>query len=1216
MKVYAGAPSAARNYVECDRGRPDDYYLAQGTGIARRFTATDGRVAELAPLNGEDYEAWVAGRDPATGEPRGVLRSDAHAVRFVEVIVNGPKTWSIAAALHPDIAAAYEAAQDRAAGQILGWLSAHATTRVGPRGGQVPVPLEVLEAATVRHYTSRAGDPHWHLHLQINARVLAAGKWRGLWTVDVRDSLAAINGIGHAAMATDPQFAAALAAHGYTRDGTGEIRQLVGYVGQFSARHAQIARNADRYEREWMTAHPGELPGPALRRAWDARAWAAGRPDKVTPAPGTGIQARWQAALADLGFHLPRRPVQAAVTPVGALNRDQLVARALTRLAAARSAWNAADVRGEVERLIAAAGVVVDAAVRVELAEDLTARALDRCVPLLQPDGVPEHIRALTSRRVLAVEADLTVRLSARTTQPVPSPAGTDRAPRTVDPIPLASAGRLDAEQAAAASALAGDRALLVLEGAAGAGKTTMLAAARRALEAQGHRLMVVTPTLKAAKVAAAEVGTAAGSAARLAYEHGWRWNADGVWTRLQVGALDPVTGRRYAGPGETAELRAGDLLVVDEAGMLDQDTARALLTVADERRVRVALVGDRHQLAAVGRGGVLDLAVAQIDGEIQADGYLSLAGLHRFIRLAEAGRTVPDVDYAELTLAMRAGTDPGAVFDALLARGQIRLHPDPDALRETLAEVAAADLGDGERIAVVADTREQVAELNAAIRDRLVAARRVDDVHVMVTATGQWIGVGDLVVTRRNDRALDVANRDTWIVTEVGRGGTLAVTRPGRPAGESRVLFADYVTRHVELGYATTVHGAQGDTVTAAHLVIGDSTGAAAAYVGMTRGRSSNTAHFIAENVDEAREQWCAVFARDRADLGPGHAAALAAGEAAAYAPAPAPAPARSFEAVLAELRAAWVDEQRLTDRLEAQQLRRYAIESAAAGHAEVAHRLKVAHAEEQQAGREAAAARERVAACEALIAADTDRLHSTLLGRWQTNRDAARHAAQVILEGPGRFGRHRGAVDRARAQLRDWFGEWAPHVPALRVDIFRLPELAAGPDTGLNVEAGLQEAARRAAEQAHPERHRLAGAAGRAQREHDLACFELRVIRNNYEHRSGSSTPVDYAAQLAEVDRALELTGRRLADARARITTLTTDPAIRAQPPGRLAGQLQSWRAEAASERARRREVTPRPAAEGHDVRLPGPGYGTSPGPGYGFSPGHSHRGPSIGI
>ena len=42
---------------------------------------------------------------------------------------------------------------------------------------------------------------------------------------------------------------------------------------------------------------------------------------------------------------------------------------------------------------------------------------------------------------------------------------------------------------------------------------------------------------------------------------------------------------------------------------MLDQDTARALLTIADEAHARVAFVGDRHQLPAVGRGGVLDHA-------------------------------------------------------------------------------------------------------------------------------------------------------------------------------------------------------------------------------------------------------------------------------------------------------------------------------------------------------------------------------------------------------------------------------------------------------------------------------------------------------------------------------------------------------------------------------------------------------------------------------
>src|SRR5688572_22298627 len=247
MKVYAGSAVAARAYLRADRGRADDYYLTEGTGLTRRFVARDGRVAERAPLTGETYETWVAGRDPSTGELRGRLRCDERAVRFVEVVVNGPKSWSLAAALHPEIADAYDAAQERAAAQIIGCLAAHPTTRLGPRRGHVAVPVEALEAVAVRHYTCRAGDPHRHLHLQIGARVFAAGKWRGLHAVGVRDFLGAINGIGHAAVATDPQFRAALAARGYTVDATGEILELAAYVGPFSARAAQIGRNLDRY---------------------------------------------------------------------------------------------------------------------------------------------------------------------------------------------------------------------------------------------------------------------------------------------------------------------------------------------------------------------------------------------------------------------------------------------------------------------------------------------------------------------------------------------------------------------------------------------------------------------------------------------------------------------------------------------------------------------------------------------------------------------------------------------------------------------------------------------------------------------------------------------------------------------------------------------------------------------------------------------------------
>src|SRR5215475_12825179 len=71
-----------------------------------------------------------------------------------------------------------------------------------------------------------------------------------------------------------------------------------------------------------------------------------------------------------------------------------------------------------------------------------------------------------------------------------------------------------------------------------------------------------------------------------------------------------------------------------------------------------------------------------------------------------------------------------------------------------------------------------------------------------------------------------------------------------------------------------------------------------------MTRGRNSNIAHLVAASVDDAREQWMAVFGRDRADLGPAHAGWLAEREAARYALQ------RPLAVVLGELCAAWTVE------------------------------------------------------------------------------------------------------------------------------------------------------------------------------------------------------------------------------------------------------------------------------------------------------------------
>lgn len=137
--------------------------------------------------------------------------------------------------------------------------------------------------------------------------------------------------------------------------------------------------------------------------------------------------------------------------------------------------------------------------------------------------------------------------------------------------------------------------------------------------------MRVVAPTKRAAEVAHQELGVPAESVASLVYAHGWRWNADGVWTRLAIGDTDPANGATYTGPPQAAQLRRGERIVVDEAGMLDQDSALALFMIAAEAGATLALVGDRAQLPAVGRGGVLDMA-AQIRGRT-----FDMAEVHRF---------------------------------------------------------------------------------------------------------------------------------------------------------------------------------------------------------------------------------------------------------------------------------------------------------------------------------------------------------------------------------------------------------------------------------------------------------------------------------------------------------------------------------------------------------------------------------------------------------
>ena len=375
-----------------------------------------------------------------------------------------------------------------------------------------------------------------------------------------------------------------------------------------------------------------------------------------------------------------------------------------------------------------------------------------------------------------------------------------------------------------------------------------MLGVAITVAAEHGRASRVVAPTLRAAQVAHDELGVPATSIAALVYAHGWRWNVDGVWTRLNPGDTDPATGNTYTGPPPEAMLSRGERVIVDEAGMLDQDTTHALLTVTQEAGATVAVIGDRAQLPAVGRGGVLDMAV-------QARGHsYDMTELHRFT----------DPEYAELTLAMRDRTDPGAMFDQLAALGLITLHADEDTAREHITTHAK----DGEAITVASN--DEAAEVNERIRTGRVERGEVDDTVTATGSDGLSIGAGDLIQTRRNDSDVGVANRQQWIVRQVTEDGTVYAREVGDPAKKARrtvALPGEYVAEYAHLSYAATAYGVQGATVDSSHTMLSEATSAAGIYVGMTRGRATNRLLIVAENLADARAKFVTAMERDPAD-------------------------------------------------------------------------------------------------------------------------------------------------------------------------------------------------------------------------------------------------------------------------------------------------------------------------------------------------------------
>ena len=484
----------------------------------------------------------------------------------------------------------------------------------------------------------------------------------------------------------------------------------------------------------------------------------------------------------------------------------------LNVMEASRSTWQMWHVRAEAQRQVRTIDVPAEHA--PTLVELLVKEVLDhRSVALVAPgDRVeePEVLRRVDGSSVYTVAgADLySSQRILDAEQRLVAPAGR-RNGSAVDQVAVdlallemaANGTALDAGQAALVRQMCTSGARLQLAIApAGAGKTTAMRALTMAWTQDGGHLLGLAPSAAAAAVLAEHTGIRTDTLAKL------------TWS-LDHGDL----------PDWAAAVGPSTLVIIDEAGMADTLTLDTAVQFAINRGASVRLVGDDQQLAAIGSGGVLrDIK--------DTHGALYLTELHRFTNPNEAAAS----------LALREGDS--SALDFYLDHGRVHVGD----LAKTTADAFHAwviDRAAGLDAIMLAPTRELVAELNRRARahglDNAPTGREV------LLADGNQASVGDVIITRSNDRQLRltatdwVKNGDRWTITRVSENGRLTVRH--NHSHRTVRLPAEYVHTSTGLGYATTIHAGQGVTADTMHGLATGLESRQQLYTMLTRGRVAN---------------------------------------------------------------------------------------------------------------------------------------------------------------------------------------------------------------------------------------------------------------------------------------------------------------------------------------------------------------------------------------
>jgi hypothetical protein len=840
-------------------GRPRGNYVKFADHLARLKAAepqaTTERLMEL------EREAAKATRQPAAYTDVTVSFSKSISVLHASIRENARR----ARLAGDERATAYWAAREerfqevlhRANRAALEYVQSWAgVTRTGYHGARVDgqEPGRFAEASLIvsswLQGTSRDGDPQDHVHNQIARITLTVtdGKWRAHDTVSLRATLGALQAV--AATAVECELTREFGMEWVARpDGRGnEIHGITqAQMDAYSTRTVRVHEKERELARAWERRH-GRAPNSRelLYIARDAtlrsrKGKDAGEIDWDALAEG------WDAAIggelagiAPAVSHLQGPDSSAASRPLGGIpsRRAQIraVQKALALASEKQSAWNRHDLLKQLALVlpVETRHMPPEAAQELLLAladealsgqiEPITSLEAPQWPPLPETlcrklDGRSIYTRPGTARYATLAQLSREEKLVGQARTPGPA-IRREEAGRILG----ASAAVLDAQlregaqdartdvtyngirldQAAAIyHVLTSGRAVEVIVGPAGTGKTRSLAEAARAWLRAGMGPVFGTATSQNATNELRQAGV-----------------------RVSANTTRLLDGIRHVPPGS--------LILADEGSMVSMAHLAALVSHAARNGCKVVLAGDPEQLAAVAGGGALMMLAHQ-------QGYVQLAEPVRFCAVWER----------DASLRLRRGDE--TALDDYDQHGRIHGAPPDEATDQAVKAYVASYLA-GQDVILTAADWARCRELSRGIRDDLIHLGLVDGGRCVRIAEGVQASAGDLIVCRKNDHRVEagepgrgLANGDVLRIEAI-TGHGIEVRRmldPDPANGQQRFTaqafpYGGYAS--CDLAYAITGHSAQGGTVhTGITLVTGDED-RRWLYSAMTRGTENNT--------------------------------------------------------------------------------------------------------------------------------------------------------------------------------------------------------------------------------------------------------------------------------------------------------------------------------------------------------------------------------------